>query len=112
MPKFFKFLSGSLFFCGVFLIALLTFEVRLFEDDASQMRGAVACGCLAALINFFNWRLSEHDKRFTQMFWLGFCLLLLGLIILSTSIVFAVICATIGIVLLGYSFKWSPNRLK
>lgn len=112
MLKVFKFLSGLFLIMGIALVTLLALEVMLFDTPIQQLKLAVVCGIIAALINFLNWRSSEHNRRFTQMYWMGFAMFLIGVLQIGWNVVGVALSGVLGLVLLLYSFKWSPNRSK
>lgn len=112
MPKVFKFFSGRLLIGGIALVTLLALEVMLFDTLIQQLKFAIVCGIIGALINFLNWRSSEHNRRFTQMYWMGFAIFLIGVLQIGWNVVGAALAGVLGFVLLLYSFKWSPNRSK
>ena len=112
MQKTLKTISGILFLIGAIFIALIGFDVKIPSLILPPLKMALVFGIGAAGINFVNWRASEHPRVFTQLYWLGFLLLLIGSFIVMSSIVPGVVLLSIGLVTLLYSFKFSPSTPK
>ncbi len=112
MHKILKIISGTAFLAGAMLIALMVIEIDLGLNAYRQFQLAFGLGVLGGLINLVNWESSEHSRLFTQFFWSGFILLLIGVLLLLPFRTIAFLFMFVGIVILLYSFKWSPASQK